>query len=95
MSALCELSASLLRKRVAERSLSAEEVAQAHRVGHEAAAVVLHADGHVMLIKQGTQNLEAYNLWLQGHEYLTIPTPAKARKARLTSGLSMLRSSSE
>jgi hypothetical protein len=35
----------------------------------------------VMLVKQGTQNLEAYNLWLQGHEYLTTPMPSTAGKA--------------
>jgi TolB-like protein len=35
----------------------------------------------VMLIKQGTANLEAYNLWLQGHQWLTTPIPATSHTA--------------
>ncbi len=34
-----------------------------------------------MLVKQGTANIEAYNLWLKGHQWLTTPIPATANTA--------------
>jgi tetratricopeptide (TPR) repeat protein len=35
----------------------------------------------VMLVRQGTSNLEAYNLWLKAHHWLTTPIPATAHTA--------------
>jgi TolB-like protein len=55
-----------------------------NEIAREIAAALLPKLGlskDVVLVKQGTQNLEAYNLWLQGHEYLTSPMPSAARKA--------------
>ncbi len=36
----------------------------------------------VMLVKQGTRNLEAYNLWLMARQWLTRPSPNAFRAAR-------------
>jgi TolB-like protein len=35
----------------------------------------------VMLVRQGTTNLEAYGLWLKGHQWLTTPIPSTAPAA--------------
>jgi len=41
----------------------------------------LGLDKDVVLVKHGTSNLEAYNLWLKGHQWLTTPIPATAHTA--------------
>jgi adenylate cyclase len=41
----------------------------------------LGLDKNVMLVSHGTTNLEAYNLWLQGHRWLMTPVPSTAPAA--------------
>lgn len=53
-------------------------------IAHEIARALLPKLGlskDVMLIKQGTANLEAYNLWLKAHQWLTTPIPSTAPAA--------------
>jgi TolB-like protein/tetratricopeptide (TPR) repeat protein len=53
-------------------------------IAHEIASALLPKLGlseDVMLVRQGTTNVEAYNLWLKGHQWLTTPIPATAQTA--------------
>ena len=53
-------------------------------IAHEIASALLPKLGlseDVMLVRQGTTNLEAYNLWLKAHQWLTTPIPATAQTA--------------